>query len=107
MDDAADPTTRLKNIIGKGVARLEAEMASIKPDDKKASAKTMAIVNSAAVLLGHVRRQEQADRAAGRGLTPATVIAYLRGLPVEVREHIRAEIDWDNDDGAPSESVLS
>ena len=107
-DDNDDPASRVRAVLGSGIAAIEAQMAALrkgKLDVKKTSAIVDLTIKSATIL-SHVRRYDQAMREAGRALSPAVVIAWLRALPPERLRPIMAEVGEEPDDDA-SPSVLS
>lgn len=100
---------RIKSVIERGVSLLERRMETLgkgRQDASKAAA-IAGIVRDAATMLGHVRRYDESMRVAAKQLSPALVIAYLRGLSAERRLGILGELGVDMDDDQEQGSVLS
>lgn len=105
---AEDLGGRVRDVIALGVAHLEKRMKTLttgKSDSKK-QGEVLELVKEAATIMGHIRRYDEAMRAASRDLSPAIVIAYLRALPADKRLGILAELG-DEDDDQEEGSVLS
>jgi len=108
-NELEDLATRIRQVIDVGIRALENEMAGLskgKPDAKKAG-KIVGLVKDAATIMGHVRRYDEAQRAAARTLSPAVVIAYLRALSPERRLMILGECGVADEGDEERGSVLS
>lgn len=108
-DGMSDLGDRLRDVIADGVTMLERRLAQLskgQANQKKAD-EIADLIKGAATAMSHVRRFDEARRAATRKLTPAIVISYLRELPPERRLTILAEVgDFGDGEGANG-SVLS
>lgn len=102
-----DPAERIRHVIGVGIAAIEKQITALnrgKADPKK-SARIVELVKDAGVLLGQVRRYDEAKRHAANQLSPAVVLEYLRALPADKRLVFLTELGGDDDE--EQGSVLS
>lgn len=109
MSDEDDPASRMRATLLLGIGAIEKRMAELTKGKatKKDSAEIVSLTKDAATVLSHIRRYDQAMREAGRALTPAVVIAYLRALsPAQLRP-ILAEVSGEDPDEGAEENVLS
>lgn len=102
----ADEATRIRAVLGVviGVAEREAgKLARAKKPDVGAA---IELANKLGPLLGQLRRHDEALANAADKLSPAAVIAYLRGLAPAKRDAILAELGEDDEDENPNRSPL-
>ena len=97
-----DVGLRLLGIVGVGVGAMEERMAELTsaPLDDVTTPQVIAITKEVAVVMSHVRRADEATRAATKKLSNAAVIEYLRNLPTEERDALLADATGDESRGS-------
>jgi hypothetical protein len=96
-------TLRARGVVERGIGLMDAAMAALAGDSSNLE-QVVLLTEKAATIMSHLRRADESLRNAGKKLSPAAVLAFLRAMPPEQRADLLAEFGAAED--AAGKSVL-